>query len=751
MGIVYKARDLRLDRTVALKFLPQPLVLSEADRARFLLEAKAAANLNHPNVCTVHGIEESAGSMFIVMEYVDGDSLRTMIEDSSLDVQAVLNVAIQIAEALDEAHSKGIVHRDIKSENILVSAKHHVKVMDFGLAKLKGSIRLTKESSRLGTLANMAPEQLRGETVDQRADLWSFGVVLYEMLAGKLPFHEETEEATLFAILRKDPITLTAARPDLPHDLERVVSKLLGKKREERYQTAGEVLHDLKSLRDGESLRAEHRFFGTQRLSRLAIIGGVVASLLLVGVYMKSKFIHPTITSLAVLPLENLSGNHDEEYFADGMTEALITNLAKLKGLRVVSRTSVMQYKGVRRSLPEIARALHVDAVLEGSVIRSSDRVRITAQLIEAHSDRHLWAQSNDRDLRDLLILQKDVATAIADEIHLAISPEEHSLLSTSRPVNPAAYRALLKGRFYVEKYTEEGLRKGLEYLTEAVALDPEAPQPYAALAQYYVVAAEWTLSPHEAMPRVKQYAQQALSRDESISEAHTYLGVYQLWYGWDWGDAEREFKRAIALKPNSADAYQMYAYLLALSGRHSEALAANQRALTLDPLSLSINSYLGWMYYMARRYDEAAGQLRRALDLDPNFWFAHLLLGRVFARQGLMAEAMQEFSKARHLDDSFPESASELGAACALAGNRAGADSMLTLLESYAKKRYVAAYFRARIYAALGEKDKALDWLERGVGDRSFFLTWMNVDPEMDVLRPEPRFHSLLEKMTMD
>ncbi|MBI5473605.1 MAG: protein kinase [Ignavibacteriae bacterium] len=749
MGVVYKARDSKLERIVALKFLPHNLLPAEADHTRFLREAQAAAQLNHPNVCTIHGIEEWNGQTFLVMEYVEGETLRRKIETSALKISDVLLFARHIAEALQEASKRGIVHRDIKSENIIVNANNQLKIMDFGLAKLRGSNRLTKELSTIGTLAYMTPEQLRGEPVDHRADLWSFGVVLYEMISGRLPFPEGLEEATLFAILSKDPAPLASIRSDLPDGLEAIVKKLLAKKVSDRYQTADDVLHDLKTFGSHEVSASRPSPLLPRRWS--IVVGATVLVLGISAVLLLPLFTRAPINAIAVLPLENLSGVQDQQYFADGMTEALITNLAQLNPLQVISRTSVMRYKGTQKSIPEIARELNVDAIVEGSVTRDRDRVRITAQLIEAKTDQHLWAQSYDRDLSDILALQQEVAAAIAREVNDALTPRQDTQRPSVRRVNPSAYEALLKGRYYTEKYTDEGLRKGLSFLTEASQLDPDAPQPYASLAQYYVISSEWSLSPHEAMPRVKEFAQLALSRDESMGDAHTYLGVYHLWYSWNWDEAEREFKRAIELNPNSADAYQMYAFFLAIQGRHDESIAASQRAVSLDPLSLTINTYAGWIYYLSRDYDKAAQQLKRTIDMDGNFWFAHLMLGRVLARQGRLHDAIREFQKAQKLDDSFPETSSELGAAYALAGNRAGVDSMLAALARHSATGYVAAYFRARIYAALGEKATALDWLERAAGDRSFFVTWIKVDPEVDILRREHRFLALLKQTGLD
>jgi serine/threonine-protein kinase len=765
MGVVYRAHDDQLERDVALKVLPSGTLSDNSSRKQFHKEALALAKLSHPNIETIYEFDTQDGIDFLVMEYVPGKTLADRLVSGALPEKEVVALGMQIAAAIEEAHNRGIVHRDLKPRNIAITDRGQAKVLDFGLAKLLPQVNeltsdtLSDTQAGAGTLPYMPPEQLQGEPVDARADIYTIGAVLYEMATNRRAFPQELPSRVIDAILHHPPVPPRALNSKISPELERIILKCLDKDPGRRFQSAKELLVDLGRLDGAGSDRQAYPQpspFKSKRtpllvVYSLAALLAIAAALIAVNVHgWRDRLMgraRPTqIRSLAVLPFENLSGDTDQDYFADGMTDALINDLGQISALRVISRTSVMAYKGAKKSLPVIARQLHVDAVVEGSVRRSGDKVQINVQLVQASTDLQLWGKSYEQDLRDILTLQNTAARAIADEIQIKLTPQEQARLSRNDPVDPAAHEAYLTGRFYWNKRTPQGLQKSIDYLEQAIAKDPKYAVAYAALADSYHLLPELTAVPaSEAFPKARTAALKALQLDDSLAEAHTALGNVKEDYDWDWQGAEKEYKRAIELDPGYEIAHVWYSNLLLELGRLPEALVESRTAQQLDPLSAFTNDNLAAILYYAGEYDQAIEQCRKTLEIDPASHQAHRHLGQVYIQERRYPEAVSELKKAVELSPGSTEALAELGYVLGISGKKDEARQILLELQDSSQRRAVSSYHLAIVHIGLGERELALQSLRKAVDDHSPGVVHLKVSPFFQEFRSDQRFERML------
>jgi TolB-like protein len=747
MGEVYRARDTRLGRDVAIKVLPAEFA-SEPDRLRrFEQEARATASLSHPNILDVHDVGTFEGVPYLVEELLEGESLKERLVGGALAVPEAVRISCEVAKGLSAAHGKGIVHRDLKPANVFLGRDGQVKILDFGLAKLVEGVPLgeadtlthaptgaTEFGRVLGTVAYMAPEQARGLPVNQRADVFAFGVVLYEMVSGERPFRGETATDTVAAILTKEPAALRAS---VPPGLVEVIGTCLAKEPEERYGSGHDVLAALEGVRSEETapLRLSLKRAVRRRpwvVGANAVIALVVLALALDVGGLRGRLLggaaEGRIDSLAVLPLENLSGDPGQEYLAAGMHDALITNLGQLVGLkRVIARGSVLRFKGTSAPPKEIARELNVSGLITGSVLRSGDRVRVTAQLIDPATQAQVWAHSYEASLRDVLSLENDIVAAITGEIKVQLTPQEKARLATARPVNPETYEAYLKAMFHLYKKTPDGYAKGLALLQEAIDKNPTDPLPYAGLALAYPILYHGpggTVPPKEGFPRARAAALKALELDDNLAQAHLALAAIKTYYDWDWGGAEREFKRALELNPNLPEAHAHYSWYLHLFGRIDEGLAEAKRAAELDPLTPVFTAWVGWMYANLGENDKAIEWARKALELDPDATDGLYVLECAFEGKKMFEQAIATGKKLAAVNPDWQFGLAESYAA---AGRKGEALKLVAEMEREDYPKF--GLWLCEIQTILGNKEEALRALAGAFEYHHIFLPWAMLD----------------------
>lgn len=774
MGVVYKAEDTKLGRPVALKFLSKELAGTAKARERFLREARAASAVDHPGISTTYGLEEVDGQTFIVMAYVEGESLGEKIASGPLGVEQAVDIAVQVAKGLRETHDKGIIHRDIKSANIMVTPRGQAKIMDFGLAKLAGQKTITKQAAVMGTIHYMSPEQARGKHVDQRTDIWSLGVVLYEMLAGEAPFKSDNDQATIYCIVNEEHEPLENLRDDIPPFLAQILKKMLQKDPRNRYPDMEYVVADLQAVDPASDYIPPGAAAGmkTTKLivlprTRFAISASVAATIACLGIvgvlFLRGPKIEPPppsppavavepgLPSIAVLPFEDLSPEQDQEFFCDGLSDELINALAHLSGLKVVARTSSFAFKDAKMDVREIGKMLNVGTVLEGSVRRAGSSLRVNVQLVSVTDGYHVWGEKYEMDIEDIFDLQDEIALAIVDKLKVDLLGAERAQLVRRHTDNLEAYNLYLKGRWFWHKFTEDGFKKAIEYFEKATEVDPNYAVAYAGMADVYsLMPGHVHNRPKDVFPQAKKAALKALELDDTLAEAHSSLAWIKTQYDWDFVEAEKEFLRAIDLNPGLAHVYSEYGLFLMYMGRSEEAVEMTRKALEIDPVSLIINTNMIWVCFHNGEYDRAIEAANRIFEMDAAFPWSHHALGSVYIGLGKFQEGMAEFEKEKARSEEWnPVMETQIGTSSVLFGKVDVTQKALETMLQKSEEQYVPPYFVACLYFVLGDFDSGYQWLDTAYEERDYYLLNLKIQLEkLDFISSDPRFGVMMEKM---
>ena len=725
MGVVYKAEDTKLKRTIALKFLSSELTRNQEARDRFMKEAQAAAALDHPHICTVHEIDETDGKTFIAMTYIEGQSLKEKIEVGQMEIDDVVEVVFQVAGGLKEAHDKGIIHRDIKPANIMLTAKGQAKIMDFGLAKLEWGVDLTKTAAILGTVAYMSPEQARGEKVDHRTDIWSLGCVLYEMLTGQRPFKSDKDQAAIYAILNEAPQSLTSFKKELPQELEQTVNKCLEKNPDKRYQDANEIIDDLNSLQ--KKLKFE----------------------------MTESQPAEKKPSIAVLPFVDMSPQKDQEYFCDGIAEELINALTHIKDMRVVARTSAFVFRGEKLDVREIGKKLNVRTVLEGSIRKAGNRIRVTAQLIDVEDGYHLWSEKFDREMEDIFAIQDEISMAIVDHLKVLLLRSEKAAIEKRPTDDLEAYNLYLKGLHFGSQPYEDAFNKSLDYYHKAIEKDPTFALAYVGIGFTYVSISALSLRPPASvLPEAKAALKKAVKLDDSLAEVHALAAGLAFWYDWDWDATEKGYQRTFELNPGFTEAHSYYAWFLLAMNRLEEARREIKLAQELDPLLPLFYAMSVGIHRAVGKYDEAIQEFHKAIELDPDIGLAYFHLGCVYLDKGMMEKAVSTFEKSIELGTGSGWAEAKLGVIYALQGEKEKASQILDELVERKKNTYVESFSIACLYSNLGNTDKAFEYLDIAYEERGTLMPYLNLYTVFELgkeVYADPRHKKLLRKMKLE